>query len=152
MFLIAGGGGSYGWVLMQPASSRACSRTRYHSARYYLQGPLKKCPCSYMEVSLNYCSKNGGNLYRAPNYFRNLNIGPCIDSNLGQSRHRVEGLGFRVRVWSFFLYVPVVLTMTPIHPLPLKLTTPTSPNIIVCFHWGRGFDINAVYVSFFFWL
>ena len=39
----------------------------------------------YMEVSLNYCSQNGGNLYRAPYYNRNPNIGPRIDSNLGQS-------------------------------------------------------------------
>ena len=38
-----------------------------------------------MEVSLNYCSQNGGNLYRAPYYNRNLNIGPRINSNLGQS-------------------------------------------------------------------
>ena len=41
----------------------------------------------HMEVSLNYCSQNGGNLYRAPYYNRNLNIGPRIDSNLGQSPH-----------------------------------------------------------------
>ena len=40
-----------------------------------------------MEVSLNYCSQNGGNLYRAPYYNRNLNIGPRINSNLGQSLH-----------------------------------------------------------------
>ena len=38
-----------------------------------------------MEVSLNYCSQNGGNLYRTPYYNRNLNIGPRIVSNLGQS-------------------------------------------------------------------
>ena len=38
-----------------------------------------------MVVFLNYCSQNGGNLYRAPYYDRNLNIGPRIDSNLGQS-------------------------------------------------------------------
>ena len=38
-----------------------------------------------MEVSLNYCSQNGGNLYRAPYHNRNPNIGPRIDSNLGQS-------------------------------------------------------------------
>ena len=36
-------------------------------------------------VSLNYCSQNGGNLYRDPYYNRNPNIGPRIDSNLGQS-------------------------------------------------------------------
>ena len=42
---------------------------------------------SYMGVSLNCCSQNGGNLYRAPYYNRNLNIGPRIDSNLGQSPH-----------------------------------------------------------------
>ena len=28
-----------------------------------------------MEVSLNYCSQNGGNVYRAPYYNRNPNIG-----------------------------------------------------------------------------
>ena len=37
------------------------------------------------EVSLNYCSQNGGNVYKAPYYSRNLHIGPRIDSNLGQS-------------------------------------------------------------------
>ena len=41
-----------------------------------------------MEVSLNYCSQNGGNLYRAPYYNRNLNIGPRIVSNLGQSTYK----------------------------------------------------------------
>ena len=44
------------------------------------------CVYIYMEVSLNYCSKNGGEIYiglRISN--RNLNIGPRIDSNLGQS-------------------------------------------------------------------
>ena len=34
---------------------------------------------------LEVCSQNGGNLYRAPYYDRNPNIGPRIDSNLGQS-------------------------------------------------------------------
>ena len=38
-----------------------------------------------MEVSLNYCSQNGGNSYWAPYYNRNLNIGPRTDSDLGQS-------------------------------------------------------------------
>ena len=38
-----------------------------------------------LEVSLNYCSQNGGNVYRAPYYNRNPNIGSRIDSNLGQS-------------------------------------------------------------------
>ena len=38
----------------------------------------------YMEVSLNYCSQNGGNLYRAPYYNGNPNIGPRIIGNLGQ--------------------------------------------------------------------
>ena len=32
----------------------------------------------YMVVSLNYCSQNGGNLYRAPYYNGNPNIGPRI--------------------------------------------------------------------------
>ena len=37
-----------------------------------------------MVVSLNYCSQNGGNVYRAPYYNRNLNIGPRIIGNLDQ--------------------------------------------------------------------
>ena len=39
----------------------------------------------HVGVSLNYCSQMGEILYRAPYYNRNLNIGPRIDSNLGQS-------------------------------------------------------------------
>ena len=38
-----------------------------------------------MEVSLNYCSQNGGNVYRAPYYNGNPNIGPRIMGNLDQS-------------------------------------------------------------------
>ena len=37
-----------------------------------------------MVVSLNYCSQNGGNLYRAPYYNENPNIGPRIIGNLDQ--------------------------------------------------------------------
>ena len=37
-----------------------------------------------MEVSLNYCSQNGGDVYRAPYYNRNPNIGPRIFRNLDQ--------------------------------------------------------------------
>ena len=39
----------------------------------------------HMVVSLNYCSQNGGNLYREPYYNRNLNIGPRTIGNLDQS-------------------------------------------------------------------
>ena len=44
-----------------------------------------------MVVSLNYCSQNGENLYRAPYYNRNLNIGPRIIGNLDQSPYRDKG-------------------------------------------------------------
>ena len=37
-----------------------------------------------MVVSLNYCSQNGGNVYRAPYYTGNPNIGPRIIGNLDQ--------------------------------------------------------------------
>ena len=38
-----------------------------------------------MVVSLNYCSQNGGNSYRAPYYYNgNPNIGPRIIGNLDQ--------------------------------------------------------------------
>ena len=54
-----------------------------------------------MVVSLNYCSQNGGNVYRAPYYNGNPNIGPRIIGNLDQYPctyigFRVEGPGFRV--------------------------------------------------------
>ena len=39
---------------------------------------------TYMVVSLNYCSQNGGNLSRAPYYNGNPNIGPRITGNLDQ--------------------------------------------------------------------
>ena len=38
----------------------------------------------YMVVSLNYCSPNGGNLYRAPYYNGNPKKGPRIIGNLDQ--------------------------------------------------------------------
>ena len=43
-----------------------------------------------MEVSLNYCSQNGGNVYRAPYYNGNPNIGPRIIRNLDQSPYRAD--------------------------------------------------------------
>ena len=42
-------------------------------------------PNNHMVVSLNYCSQNGGNVYRAPYYNGNPNIGPRIIGNLDQS-------------------------------------------------------------------
>ena len=41
-----------------------------------------------MVISLNYCSQNGGNVYRAPYYNRNPNIGPRIIGNLDQSSYK----------------------------------------------------------------
>ena len=49
----------------------------------------------HMVVSLNYCSQNGGNLYRAPYYNGNPNMGPLIDSNLDQSPY----MGMTVGLW-----------------------------------------------------
>ena len=40
---------------------------------------------SHVVVSLNYCSQDGGNLYRAPYYNGNPNIGPRIMGNLDPS-------------------------------------------------------------------
>ena len=52
-----------------------------------------------MVVSLNYCSQNGGNLYRAPSYNGNPNIGPRIIGNLDQYPE-IPFRGFRGRsVW-----------------------------------------------------
>ena len=44
---------------------------------------MKKNP-KELVVSLNYCSQNGGNVYRAPYYNGNPNIGPRIIGNLDQ--------------------------------------------------------------------
>ena len=64
-----------------------------------------------MEVSLNYCSQYEGNLYRTPYYNRNLNIGPRINSNLGQSPHLrrdpsiqiIPTLGPKVLYWAMWI-------------------------------------------------
>ena len=48
-----------------------------------------------MVISLNYCSQNGGNFYRAPYYNGNPNIGPRIIGNthIGVfSQNFMEGL------------------------------------------------------------
>ena len=45
----------------------------------------------YMIVSLNYCSQNGGNVYRAPYYHGNPNIGPRIIGNLNLSPYTHYG-------------------------------------------------------------
>ena len=50
-----------------------------------------------MEVSLNYCSQNGGNLYRAPYYNGNPNIGPGIIGNLDQSPYHCWEFGARIK-------------------------------------------------------
>ena len=54
-----------------------------------------------MVVSLKYCSQNGGNLFRAPYYNGNPNIGPRIIGNLDKSPYaylaqpgKFEGSGF----------------------------------------------------------
>ena len=48
-----------------------------------------------MVVSLNYSSQNGGNLYRAPYYNGNPNIGPRIIGNLDQSPHAPMPMSLR---------------------------------------------------------
>ena len=54
-----------------------------------------------MVVSLNCCSQNGGNLYRAPYYNGNPNIGPRIIGNLDQYPH--EGSVSRTHLRLMFL-------------------------------------------------
>ena len=46
-------------------------------------------------VSLNYCSQNGGNVFRAPYHNGNPNIGPRIIGNLDQYPHSGLETGFR---------------------------------------------------------
>ena len=73
-------------------------------------------PHHYLVVSLNYCSQNGGNLYRAPYYNGNPNIGPHIMGNLWfgvWKPQAVWGLGLPrrgkslgLRLWSGALGLP----------------------------------------------
>ena len=59
----------------------------------YAQGPRTQ-----MVVPLNYCSQNGGNVYSAPYYNGNPNIGPRIIGNLDQSpNNRVVGPKLQAR-------------------------------------------------------
>ena len=53
----------------------------------YAQANSRVVSVNNMVVSLNYCSQNGGNVYRAPYYNGNPNIGPRIIGNLDQSPH-----------------------------------------------------------------
>ena len=53
-------------------------------ARNWLRILLGEGPGRHKVVSLSYCSQNGGNLYRAPYYNGNPNIGPRIIGNLDQ--------------------------------------------------------------------
>ena len=50
-----------------------------------VQSTVCRSTIYYMVISLNYCSQNGGNVYRAPYYNGNPNIGPRIMGNLDQS-------------------------------------------------------------------
>ena len=53
-------------------------------------------------VSLNYCSQNGGNLYRAPYYNGNPNRGPRIIGNLDQypsTLSTLDGFGRPGSLW-----------------------------------------------------
>ena len=62
-----------------------------------------------MVVSLNYCSQNGGNIYRAPYYNGNPNIGPRIVGNLDQESNgkdgQQEGNSEHIVVYGFQGYV-----------------------------------------------
>ena len=46
---------------------------------------MEKNMKNHVVVSLNYCSQNGGHLYRAPYYNGNPNRGPRVIGNLDQS-------------------------------------------------------------------
>ena len=76
---------------------------------FWYKGPKPKILKHFqMEVSLNYCSQNGGKLYRAPYYNRYLNIGPRINSNLGQSSDVRLGTWIGLRFASLHRGNPVV--------------------------------------------
>ena len=68
-----------------------------------------------MVVSLNHCSQNGGNLYRAPYYNGNPNIGPRIKGNLDQS-----------------LYVTLQKDLRPPDAPELQEPPQTKPAALAC--------------------
>ena len=58
-------------------------------------------------VSLNYCSQNGGNLYRAPYYNGDPNIGPRIIGNLDESHpipRKLQSLSLKGPTLAFLSY------------------------------------------------
>ena len=57
----------------------------FQNPRLFFLCETLKIAGTYLEVSLNYCSQNGGNISRAPYYNGNPNIGPRIIGNLDQS-------------------------------------------------------------------
>ena len=80
-----------------------------------------------MEVSLNYCSQNGGNVYRAPYYSRNLNIGPRIDSNLGQSPYSQS-----TRFSTLSILLAVILL--PLASMTIADALAIAPNSTCCLY------------------
>ena len=68
-----------------------------------------------MVISLNYCSQNGGNLFRAPYYNGNSNIGPRIIGNLDQYPYK---------------YISIYTTMIhAFHVAPYRSENPGSPSL-----------------------
>ena len=79
---------------------------RYHMAYRGYMYTYKALLTLQVVVSLNYCSQNGGNLYRAPYYNGNPNIGPRIKGNSDQSPSMDSSLELEkgpsvFGVWSF---------------------------------------------------
>ena len=72
----------------------------------------------YMVISLNYCSQNGGNVYRDPYYNRNPNIGPRIKGNLDQYPHGATTTG-----------IPCLLIQATFRPRVHEATLPKTDNL-----------------------
>ena len=60
-----------------------------------------------MVISLNYCSQNGGNVYRAPYYNRNPNIGPRTIGNLDQYPYIYIYTIYSLEWWCSFLNIGI---------------------------------------------
>ena len=107
----------------------------------------------YGKVSLNYCSQNGGNLYRAPYYNRNLNIGPPKPSTLFRDDALIDfGLagsptsGLRLRAQDLISLDPILKVDLP-KRCRFRPPTPNSfrawRSQVVSKHRGLGFRASG---------
>ena len=89
-------------------------------------------------VSLNYCSQNGGNLYRAPYYDGNPNIGSRIIGNLDQS-HPIPR-----KLQSLSLKGPIAILLLSFLTMSFKRARSKGGRGLGFRVWGLGESLGSI--------